>query len=135
MKIILDCNIWISFLIGHQAEWMKRILTDVRFDIFVCDELLDEISDVISRPKIRSRVNDDEIEDFFRILYAFCRVAKIDHDAQVPVRDPQDLYLLSLAESVEAELIVSGDADLISLKQHKSARMMTIASFKTLVQG
>ena len=41
MKIILDCNIWISFLIGHQANLIQRILTDMRFDVYACDELLD----------------------------------------------------------------------------------------------
>lgn len=28
MKIILDCNIWISFLIGHQTNSIQQILTD-----------------------------------------------------------------------------------------------------------
>ena len=43
MKIILDCNIWISFLIGHQAQLIQKILTDTRFDVYVCDELLEEM--------------------------------------------------------------------------------------------
>ena len=90
MKAILDCNIWISFLIGHQAEWMGRFLTDTRFEVYVCDELLNEIHDVCSRPKIRSRINDEELEDFFRIIYAFCHVAKIESEAQSDIRDPKD---------------------------------------------
>ena len=32
MKIILDCNIWISFLIGHQTNLIQQILTDTRFE-------------------------------------------------------------------------------------------------------
>jgi putative PIN family toxin of toxin-antitoxin system len=133
MKAILDCNIWISFLIGHQAEWMGRLLTDARFDIYVCDELLNEIHDVCLRPKIRSRVNDDELNDFFRIIYAYCQVAKIEGVAQSDIRDPKDLYLLSLAETVTADVIVSGDADLLALRQHKSTQMMTLADFKALI--
>lgn len=37
MKVILDCNIWISFLIGHQASLMQRILTDFRIDVLTCE--------------------------------------------------------------------------------------------------
>lgn len=133
MKIILDCNIWISFLIGHQAEWMSRLLKDTRFEVCVCDELLNEIHDVCARPKIRSRINDEELDDFFRIIYAFCQVAKIEGEAQSDIRDPKDLYLLSLAETVGAEFIVSGDADLLALQQHKATRMMTFADFRVLV--
>ena len=135
MKAILDCNIWVSFLIGHQAEWMGRFLTDTRFEVYVCDELLNEIHDVCSRPKIRTRINDEELEDFFRIIYAFCHVAKIESEAQSDIRDPKDLYLLSLAETVAADYIVSGDADLLALQQHKTTRMMTLANFKELAMN
>ena len=69
MKIILDCNIWISFLIGHQASLVQRILTDTRFDVYVCEELLEEIHNVCSRDKIRVRVSEDELDDFFLGLF------------------------------------------------------------------
>jgi len=32
MKIILDTNIWISFLIGHRLPEIRTIVTDERFD-------------------------------------------------------------------------------------------------------
>ena len=131
MKIILDCNIWISFLIGHQAQLVQRILTDTRIDTYVCDELLEEIHNVSVRPIIRSRITDEELDDFFRIIYAFCRVAKIEQQTESNIRDPKDLYLLSLAESVEADYIVSGDADLLELEQHKTTKMLKLADFKT----
>ena len=131
MKIILDCNIWVSFLIGHQAQLVQQILTDPRFDVYACGELMEEIHDVSARPKIRSRINDEELDDFFRIIYAFCRMAKIEQQAESNIRDPKDLYLLSLAESVEADYIVSGDADLLELQKHKQTKMLSLAEFKT----
>ena len=130
MKIILDCNIWISFLIGHQTNSIQQILTDMRFDVYVCDELLEEIHEVSSRPKILTRIGNDELDDFFRIIYAFCRMAKIEQQAQSKIRDPKDLYLLSLAESIEADYIVSGDADLLDLQQHGQTKMIRLVDFK-----
>ncbi|MBR0177031.1 MAG: putative toxin-antitoxin system toxin component, PIN family [Bacteroidales bacterium] len=132
MKIILDCNIWISLLIGHQAQLVRQILTDVRFDVYACDELLEEIHDVCSREKIRTRVTDEEMDDFFRIIYAFSHMAKIEQKAQSEIRDPKDLYLLSLAESIEADSIITGDADLLDLKQHKQTQMIKLADFRKL---
>lgn len=104
MKIILDCNIWISFLIGHQAQLVQQILTDTRFDVYACDELLEEIHDVCSRDKIRTRVTDEELDDFFRIIYAFCHMSKIEQKAQSEIRDPKDLYLLSVSRLVSRSL-------------------------------
>lgn len=132
MKVILDCNIWISLLIGHQALLVRQILTDVRFDVYACDELLEEIHDVCSREKIRTRVTDEEMDDFFRIIYAFSHMAKIEQKAQSEIRDPKDLYLLSLAESIEADSIITGDADLLDLKQHKQTQMIKLADFRKL---
>ena len=130
MRIILDCNIWISFLIGHQTNSIQQILTDIRFDVYICDELLEEIHEVSSRPKILTRIGNDELDDFFRIIYAFCRMAKIEQQAQSKIRDPKDLYLLSLAESIEADYIVSGDADLLDLQQHGQTKMIRLVDFK-----
>ena len=133
MKVILDCNIWISFLIGHQASLMQRILTDFRIDVLTCEELLNEIQEVSERPKIRSHVSDEELEEFFRIIYAFGKMLNITTNSEATIRDPKDLYLLSLAESTEADYIVSGDADLLELKQHKLSKMISLAEFKTML--
>lgn len=134
MKVILDCNIWISFLIGHQTELMRHILMDMRFDVYVCDELMNEIYEVSSRPKIRSRITDTEMDDFCRIIYAFCKLADIEQVTDSNIRDPKDLYLLSLADSIEADYLVSGDADLLDLEQHHQTKMIRLSEFKSLVQ-
>jgi putative PIN family toxin of toxin-antitoxin system len=135
MKIILDCNIWISLLIGHQAQLVQQILTDKRFDVYACDELLEEIRDVTSRDKICTRVSEEELDDFFRIIYAFCHMARIEQKAQSEIRDPKDLYLISLAENIEADYIVSGDTDLLDLQQHKQTRMLKLADFIILLEN
>ncbi len=46
MKVIIDTNLWISFLIGHQTQLVRRMLTDLRFDVCVCSRLIEEIRDV-----------------------------------------------------------------------------------------
>ena len=97
MKVIIDTNLWISFLIGHQTQLVRRMLTDLRFDVYVCSRLIEEIRDVASR-------------------------------------DPKDLYLLALADTIGADYIVSGDADLTDLGQYNQARIMKLADFKAMMQ-
>ena len=31
-KVIIDTNLWISFLLGHQVQFVRRVLTDMRFE-------------------------------------------------------------------------------------------------------
>ncbi len=85
------------------------------------------------RSKIRSRVSDEEVDELFRIIFAYCRKARIEVDAVAKIRDPKDLYLLSLSETVNADYIVSGDIDVLDLKWHKQTKMVTFAEFKALL--
>lgn len=135
MKVILDTNIWISFLIGHLSLFMRRLLTDARFDVWVCRELILEIKSVASRDKIRKYVSESDIIDLLTIIHAFCKSAPITSEIQQEaVRDPKDLYLLAFAETIEADFIISGDADLASLENYQRTKIMRIADFKEMMQ-
>jgi len=134
MKVIIDTNIWISFLLGHQIQIVHRMLTDLRFDVYVCERLLDEIYDVARRDKIRKKVSLSDVKDLLAIIQAFCQFVDIDVKANSSsIRDPKDLYLLSLAETIGADYIVSGDADLIDLGEYKRTRMIKFTDFKTMM--
>ena len=134
MKVIIDTNLWISFLIGHQTQLVRWMLTDLRFDVYVCDRLLEEIRDVASRDKIRKRVTPTDVEDLLSIIHAFCQFATI-HTKVSPsaVRDPKDLYLLALAETIGADYIVSGDADLTDIGQYLQTKIIKLADFKAIM--
>ena len=48
--------------------------------------------------------------------------------------DPDDNYLLALAEAGEAQMIVTGDKTLLALKRHKSTRILTPAALVELLK-
>ena len=135
MKVIIDTNLWISFLIGHQTQLVRRMLTDLRFDVYVCSRLIEEIRDVASRDKIRKYVSEADLDDLLAIINAYCQFATIEAEvAPTAIRDPKDLYLLALADTIGADYIVSGDADLTDLGQYNQARIMKLADFKAMMQ-
>ena len=132
MRIILDCNIWISFLLRHQTDLMYAILTDKSINVIVCKELLEEIKDVAVREKIRKYTHPSEVAFLLDLIDGFAVYAEIQRAAKSPVRDTKDLYLLSLAETVEADYLVSGDKDLLVLRNHGGTMMISLADFKLL---
>ena len=134
MKVIIDTNLWISFLIGHQTQFVRRILTDLRFDVYVCSRLIEEIHNVASRNKISRRVSAADVEDLLSIIQAFCQFITIEAEVtQSAVRDPKDLYLLALADTIGADYIISGDADLTDLSQHNHTKIIKLADFKAMM--
>lgn len=133
-KVIIDTNLWISFLIGHQMQFVRRMLTDLRFDVYVCSHLIEEICDVASRDKISKYLGSTDLDDLLAIINAFCQFTTIEVDvAPTAVRDPKDLYLLALADTIAADYIISGDADLTDLGQHNQTRIMKLADFKEMI--
>ncbi len=133
MKVILDCNIWISFLLSRQDCLLKRMLMDTRFDIYICEELLSEIINVARRDKIRKRVSENELQQLLKIIDAFCIKTTISQIADSIIRDPKDVYLLSLAETIDANYLVSGDKDLTDLNLHLKTRIVKLADFKLMM--
>lgn len=132
MRIILDTKVWISFLIGHHLQTVRSIVTDNRFEVYVCPQLTNEIADVAGRDKIRRHVQDNDVEDLLRVIRAFCHIVSIEREAISDIRDRNDLYLLSLAETVNAIYIVSGDADLTVLGKHGNTQIITLAQFRDM---
>src|SRR5260370_37494348 len=135
MRLILDTNILISALLsplGAPAKlldaWERK-----RFSLVACDALIAELRDVAGRPFFRARLRASVAELLaagIRDFSLFCR----DLPAGPIAPDPKDSYLLALAAASQAEVLVTGDKELLSLKRHKSTRLITPAAMIDLLQ-
>jgi hypothetical protein len=112
---------------------MRRILTDTRFDVYVCDQLIREIMDVTGREKIRKHVSMNDIAGLLSIIRAFCQHVDIVSNSTQNIRDPKDIYLLSMAETIGATYIVSGDKDLTDLKNSSETKIIKLSDFKSIM--
>ncbi|WP_265275962.1 putative toxin-antitoxin system toxin component, PIN family [Nostoc sp. KVJ3] len=50
-KIIIDTNLWISFLIGKELKELKNLLVEQTIQLIISEEILQEITVVTQRPK------------------------------------------------------------------------------------
>lgn len=81
----------------------------------VSQHLIDEVADVLGRPKLRRYVDPEKAQAF---IAEPRRLAEWHGDPVDPpslCRDPDDDYLLALAVASQAEALVSGDQDLHAL--------------------
>ena len=134
MKILFDTNLWISFMIGKRLASIKEVLCRHDVEVYVCEQLLDEIRMVISRPKFDNIIPQETRRRFFEMVYDVCYFTDITLDATSPIRDIKDLYLLAMAESVPVDYIVSGDKDLTELGEHKGIPILTYNQLLALLQ-
>ena len=135
MKVILDCNIWISFLLGYQTSVIQYLLCHPDINIYVCDEILQEIQSVSTRQKIVKRIAEDDLSNLLDVITQFCTYSQITTVSNIPIRDSKDIYLLSFAESIKADYLVSGDKDLLVLKHHKATKIVSLSEFKIILDS
>ena len=118
MKVLFDSNLWISFMIGKRLSSLADVLCRHDVEIYVSEQLLNEIRGVIAREKFDKLISAETRYYFFEMVYDVCLFTDITVKAKSDIRDPKDLYLLSMAESVPVDYIISGDRDLTDMKQH-----------------
>ena len=118
MRAVFDPNVLISALLsGSNAPGraLKAWLAGA-FELVVSDRLLDELENALAYPKLAKRVAPEDIATLVKELRRSASVAADPEHGTHHSRDPNDDYLLALAEA-ERALLVSGDSDLLALAQ------------------
>jgi len=116
VRAVLDPNVLIASLLsrsGAPAQIVSRWLAG-EFELVVSEALLAELARALAYPKIRERIAEDEASAFVELLRQTVRLAP---DLEAPARrsaDPDDDYLLALAQAKRA-VLVSGDQHLLAL--------------------
>lgn len=110
-KIILDTNLWISFLISKDFSKLDKILFSGKCRLVFSEELMQEFLQVAGRPKFRKYFSPDDLETIEE--YAdFVQVTTVTTEC----RDPKDNFLLSLAIDAKADYLLTGDSHLLDIR-------------------
>lgn len=127
-RIILDANIWISFAIGKRMLVVRDLILDERVDIFTCQALFNEFTSVVQRPKLQKYLSPQRCAETLSLLEH--ATWQIEPTLTVSAsRDVKDNYLLALAQTVKADYLLTGDDDLLVIKQFGTTQIMRFADF------
>jgi hypothetical protein len=130
-RIIIDTNIWISFLIGKHLKGLHKIIASGAIQIITCKEQITELSIVFGKSKIRKLFTQYQINEFFELLEDCAEI--IDLKSKVNIcRDPKDNYLLSLAIDAAADYLITGDNDLLILQSISFTKIISYKEFELL---
>jgi len=132
MKLVVDSNIIISAFSVHGLCTEVFELCLAEHEIYLCMEILDEVKrGLVKKIKIPETVAD-KIIGFLREKVNVGEPTKLKYN---PCRDFKDLMVLGIAESSCAEIIISGDQDLLVLKKHKNTKILSPRQFWELLRA
>ncbi len=119
-RVVVDTNVFVAAITSREGVSARLLLAAMagRYQVVVSPMLLEELSEVLARPKFRRYLS---IEDARQFVDAVRRLADAVDDppkGDDPITDdPDDDFLVTLAEAVGADVLVSGDPHLTTLQR------------------
>lgn len=129
MKVVLDTNVLLSSLLfrGHLSTLVDLWKTGA-FVIVFSEETFAEFRRALEYPKFSLTAEERDSILIDEIL-PFIEVVEITEPVIGVCRDASDDAFLSCAVAAGADMIVSGDSDLLQLKQYRSIPIINPVEF------
>lgn len=132
MKVILDVNVWISAILWDGIPDQIIILAEnKKIRIFISEPLLQELENTLNRSKFKSKLQSldltvEQIINATKKLAIFCPTILVE----VPeLLDPNDLMVIAASISSDAEVIITGDLDLLVLGEYQGISIINPQDF------
>jgi len=91
-----------------------RVVADT--NVLVSGAITRSAADVLARPRLRRLISPDGANDFVSDLMKTTRFVADPEDVPQVCRDPDDDYLIAFALACNADVLVTGDDDLLSIE-------------------
>lgn len=130
-RIIIDTNLWISFLISGNAK-LDELLFSKKVVLIFSEELLSEFIRVAHRPKFNSFFHANDVDAILATIEEYAEFVTVETKINL-CRDPKDDFLLALALDSNADILLTGDSDLLEIGQIGKARIITMTELLNMM--
>ena len=127
-KIIIDTNLWISFLISHNFKKLDFLFSSKKIYLLFSERLFAEFIRVASREKFKKYFSESDIDELSKKMKKVAIIIQTT-SIQNQCRDPKDNFLLELAIDGKADFLITGDNDLLDLKSVNDTKIVKIEDF------
>jgi putative PIN family toxin of toxin-antitoxin system len=130
--VVVDSGVWISALQfeGTPLLVIERILG--RHILAFCDPIALEIRTGLTG---KFGWTHEEVDEAFRFYFSRAIEAEVLGDVHGICRDPKDDMVLECAARSHADVIVSGDKDLLAVGEYEGIRIVTPRAFLDGIAG
>ena len=131
LKIVIDTNLWISFLISKKFDALDNLFSIDNLVLIFSEELLEEFIEVAKRPKFEKYFSTADLVILLSQIYTKAQFIDVKSDLLI-CRDEKDNFLLSLAKDSKANYLISGDKDLLDIQKLGNTKIIAFAEFISL---
>jgi putative PIN family toxin of toxin-antitoxin system len=128
LRFVFDTNVLISAVLFSRSR-PRLALSAARQSgvVLASSPVLEELSQVLERPKIAAYVQLEERRAFLDEFIRQAEPVTIEQSLRV-CRDPKDDKFLELSVAGAADVLITGDADLLVLGRFQQTEILTPAA-------
>jgi putative PIN family toxin of toxin-antitoxin system len=128
-RVVVDTNVIVSsLLLADSAPQRALFVAQAKTDLLLSDDVVAELNAVLGRPAFDRYLDSATRQRFLHSLIACAHLVPITERVQA-CRDPRDDIFLELAVNGDADLIVSGDRDLLDMRSFRHVAILTPRQF------
>lgn len=122
MKVFLDTNVLVSGFAtrGLCADVIRLVLAE--HELITADVVLNELKRVL---KHKIQLPGEQIQEILTFLESQTVQPKPTAPSSIPVRDEEDQWVLAVALAAKADVLVTGDKDLLDVAKEVSGLTLT----------
>ena len=137
LRVVLDANVFVSAYIrpeGPPGQIIDRFVRDGAFEVVLTEPIVDEVLRSLSYPKVQKAVRSKiDPELWFEDIVVLSQLVAGDVEIPSLCSDPDDDKYVAAAIEGRAAFVVTGDPDLLILREHEGIRIVTPRAFLDLL--
>jgi len=123
-------NVLVSALVTGDGRFIRDLFNKQQFTVCSSPSLEKEFAEVVQCPRMRKYFSAQVAERAMGRVFELSERLDKDPPIHTICHDPKDDYLLALAKAAKADLLVTGDEDLLVLKKYGKTRIMKPGAFR-----
>jgi putative PIN family toxin of toxin-antitoxin system len=140
IRAVLDANIYVSACLrsqGPPGRILRLLVEEQLFQLVGSAAIFDEVRRSLRYPKIRRylSLSPDEIDRWVIALALVAEPTEGCLKLRAVEKDPDDDKYLVAALEGRAEYLITGDSDLLELREYRGVSIVTAREFLRIVEG
>jgi putative PIN family toxin of toxin-antitoxin system len=142
MRVLLDANIFISYLLPTKDSETSNTIHSVvdagfagKYTLVFPQELLSEMrKKTAEKPYLVKHIVQEDMEEFIKLLISAGEMVRpIAEKIPAATRDVKDDYLIAYTLIGECDYLVTGDEDLLDVKEVGKLKIVSPSEFQRIL--
>lgn len=128
MKLVIDTNVFVSSFFGGNPRKIINLWKDGEITLCLSHVILDEYIDVLNRVGLKDEAELEELLSLFSRGFNLIFTTKTPK-IKIVKNDPDDDKFIEGAVALKADVIVTGDREVLNIKEYAGIRILSPQKF------